>query len=127
MGSIPLEVPTILVIGWSWKQVVIAISGVYKQSKRHLGCIGVPYGAALWQVGDSKEQNGSFNISITKAKDDLLVFKESIGLSICLVPTDMIHNVNSTWKKSSPRIIDYKNAIFNRGWNPLNHALLLNQ
>ena len=23
-------------------------------------CIGVPYGTALWQVGDSKEQNGAF-------------------------------------------------------------------
>ena len=40
-------------------------------------CLGVPYGTALWQVGDSKEQNGSFNISMTKAKVDLLELKES--------------------------------------------------
>ncbi len=31
-------------------------------------CLGVPYGTALWQVGDSKEQNGAFNIAFTKAK-----------------------------------------------------------
>ena len=35
-------------------------------------CIGVPYGTSLWQVGDSTEQNGSFNMSITKGKQILL-------------------------------------------------------
>ena len=35
-------------------------------------CIGVPYGTALWQVGDSKEQNGCFNIAMTKSKQELL-------------------------------------------------------
>ena len=30
--------------------------------------IGVPYGTVLWQVGDSKEQNGSFNMVMTKEK-----------------------------------------------------------
>ena len=39
-------------------------------------CIGVPYGTALWQVKDSKEQNGSFNMSTTKSKIDLLELKE---------------------------------------------------
>ena len=32
-------------------------------------CIGVPYGTALWQVGDSKEQNWSYKIAMTKAKE----------------------------------------------------------
>jgi hypothetical protein len=31
-------------------------------------CIGVPYGTALWQVGDSSEQNGQFNINLTEVK-----------------------------------------------------------
>ena len=35
-------------------------------------CIGVPYGTSLWQVADSKEQNGSFKITISKAKKKLL-------------------------------------------------------
>jgi len=30
--------------------------------------IGVPYGTNLWQVGDSAEQNGSFKITLKKAK-----------------------------------------------------------
>ena len=43
-------------------------------------CIGVPYGTALWQVGDSKEQNGSFNIVMYRAKKELLEKKNEIGL-----------------------------------------------
>ena len=31
-------------------------------------CIGVPYGTSLWQVADSKEQNGSFKIALSKIK-----------------------------------------------------------
>ena len=45
-----------------------------------IACIGVPYGTALWQVGDSKEQNGSFNMAMTKAKQNLLELKDSLGL-----------------------------------------------
>ena len=38
-------------------------------------CLGVPYGTAYWQVGDSKEQNGSFNMAMTDAKRNLLDLK----------------------------------------------------
>ena len=37
----------------------------YITSEKHLWqvCIGVPYGTSLWQVADSKEQNGSYKIA----------------------------------------------------------------
>ena len=35
-------------------------------------CIGIPYGTSMWQVADLKQQNGSFKISIGKAKQKLL-------------------------------------------------------
>ena len=35
-------------------------------------CLGVPYGTVYWQVGDSKEQHGSFNMAMTDAKRKLL-------------------------------------------------------
>ena len=38
-------------------------------------CLGVPYGTAYWQLGDSKEQNGSFNTAMTDAKRKLLDLK----------------------------------------------------
>ena len=31
-------------------------------------CIGVPYGTSLWQVGDSVQQNGSFNSALARMK-----------------------------------------------------------
>lgn len=37
--------------------------------------IGTPYGTAYWQVGDSKEQNGSFKMAITQAKSNLMKMK----------------------------------------------------
>ncbi len=32
--------------------------------------IGVPYGTSLWQVANSKEQNGSFTIALSKIKNN---------------------------------------------------------
>ena len=34
-------------------------------------CIGVPCGTSLWQVVDSKEQNGSFKITMSKIKSKI--------------------------------------------------------
>ena len=31
-------------------------------------CIGVPYGTAFWQVGDSSEQNGMYKMRLTEEK-----------------------------------------------------------
>ena len=89
-------------------------------------CIGVPYRTAYWQVGDSKEQNGSFNIAITQAKQDLLEKKDALGLyDEGIVDTDLMPIVNSAWKRSFGRVDKNKNAISDRGWCPLNKALLL--
>ena len=89
-------------------------------------CIGVPYGTAYWQVGDSKEQNGSFNIAITQAKQDLLETKDTLGLyDEGIVDTDLMPIINSAWKRSFGRVDKNRNAISDRGWYPLNKALLL--
>ena len=42
-------------------------------------CLVVPYGTTNWQVGDSKEQNGSFNMAMLYAKRKLLYMKRSHG------------------------------------------------
>ena len=87
-------------------------------------CLGVPYGTALWQVGDSKEQNGSFNISMTKAKVDLLELKESKCMNGNNSVTDIIPLINKSWHSSFARIDKNRNAICERGWFPLNRNLL---
>ena len=88
-------------------------------------CLGVPYGTALWQVGDSKEQNGSFNIALTKAKQDLLDFKlKKMTEDQYLKPTDLMPLINKAWNASFARKHKNLQAIADRGWNPLNYNLL---
>ena len=48
-------------------------------------------------------------------------------MSTVLVHTDMMPIINDAWKKIFARINKNKNAISDRGWNPLNRALLLNE
>ena len=38
-------------------------------------CLDIPYGTTYWKVGDSKEQNGSFNMAMTDAKRKFLDLK----------------------------------------------------
>ena len=80
----------------------------------------------MWQVGDSKQQNGSFNIAISRAKQDLVQKKESLGLPPSLVDTDMMPLINMAWQQSFAKISSNKRAIADRGWNPLNRAILTN-
>ena len=55
---------------------------------------GVPFGTALWQVGDSKEQNGRFNIALKKAKDTVLKMKEELGITDSVTATDLMSIIN---------------------------------
>ena len=83
-----------------------------------IACIGVPYSTALWQVGDSKEQNGSFNMAMTKAKQRLLEDKDTLGLqNDGIVDTDLMPLINEAWEKSFVRVKKNQNAIADRGWN----------
>ena len=91
----------------------------------YVTCIGVPYGTALWQVGDSKEQNGSFNMAMTLEKRTLVQKKEKMSLPGKLVATDIIPLINRTWAKSFARKDKNRVAIAARGWNPYNRNLLL--
>lgn len=89
-------------------------------------CIGVPYGTSLWQVGDSKEQNGSYKIALARAKKDF--FEKKLRLFIDppqLSATDIIPLINKAWSASFARVSCNKKAIAERGWGPCNRNLLL--
>jgi hypothetical protein len=88
-------------------------------------CIGVPYGTALWQVGDSMEQNGSFKMSMNRMKEFLLQKRISTMANVDLLPTDIIPLVNYAWEHSFMRVETNKKAICDRGWYQLNRNLLL--
>ena len=89
-------------------------------------CIGVPYGTALWQVGDSSEQNGRFNINLTEIKARLLQSRiDQLQHAMQLVRTDIIPLVNMSYDTSFGNKETNKKALAERGWNPLNRNLLL--
>jgi hypothetical protein len=87
--------------------------------------IGVPYGTALWQVGDSREQNGMFKVWITKQKEYLMRKRERTNMELEIVPTDIIPLICFAWNHSFAIKSTNVQAILERGWFPLNRALLL--
>ena len=87
---------------------------------------GVPYGTAIWQVGDSSEQNGSFKTELTRAKEQIVDERQGKCTQAQLHPYDIIPLVNATWFPSFTRVDTNKKAIAQHGWNLLNRNLLLN-
>jgi hypothetical protein len=88
-------------------------------------CFGVPYGTHLWQVADSSEQNGTFKIFETEAKDRLLKYKLERRMASTFGPTDIIPILNFAWERSFVKVKSNKKAIAERGWFPCNRSLLL--
>ena len=61
-------IPFFLVDGHGSRFGLKFLEYVSDKSHEWMVCIGVPYGTAIWQIGDSKEQNDSFNIAMTQEK-----------------------------------------------------------
>ena len=89
--------------------------------------IGVPYGTSLWQIGDSYQQNGRFKIALAGYKKRVM---DKRLLTFCseieLIPTDIVPMIHEAWLLSFADIQGNKEAITERGFNPLNKNLLLN-
>jgi hypothetical protein len=118
--------PFVLLDGHQTRFHLDFLSYINNPNHRWSVCIGVPYGTALWQVGDSPEQNGNFKISMSKKKEEILNKRTaSIVTGDDLVPTDIIPLVVYSWQKSFAVVDTNKKAICDRGWYPLNRILLL--
>ena len=78
--------------------------------------IGVPYGTALWQVGDIPEQNGSYNMASVMIKSKIVMDKEKC---MCDRPTiephDIIGIISYAWSKSFGKIELNEKEISNCG------------
>jgi hypothetical protein len=88
-------------------------------------CIGLPYGTHLWQVGDSPAQNGNFKNFEQRFNDILLREKKIRRMGMVLKPTDIVPIVNYAWNRSFKIVRNNKKALKQRGWFPLNQALLV--
>ena len=59
-------------------------------------CIGMPYGTALWQVGDSSQQNGKFKVLLTKKKEMFEARMRSFCQHVHLLKTDIMIIIKHT-------------------------------
>ena len=87
-------------------------------------CLGVPHGTSLWQVGDSSQQNGHFNVILTKSKAELVQLKSSLSMNLQLQPSDAMLLTQKAWDSSFANVATNKQAISERGWLPHNRVLL---
>jgi hypothetical protein len=81
-------------------------------------CIGGPYGMFVWQLGDSAEQNGTFNIESKKENAETVRCKIIASLPATLERSDIVRIVNIVWQKSFARVDTNLKAISERGWAP---------
>ena len=61
--------PFLLIDGHNSRFQLNFLSYVIDPTHEWVVCIGVPYGTALWQVGDASKQNGSLNMALSKVKE----------------------------------------------------------
>ena len=120
------KIPFLLLDGHNSRFDLPFLEYIMDDAHRWTVCIGVPYGTAIWQVADSKEQNGSYKIALTRAKKQMLDAKLALHIEpASLCATDIIPLVNQAWSLSFARVELNKKAIAERGWGPLNRNLLL--
>ncbi len=102
----------------------------YINNEKHPWCfsIGVPYGTALWQVGDSVEQNGCFKMHMGKKKQEIITSRmQNFCVDLGITVFDIIPIINTGWEKSFAKKHSNKKAYYERGWFPFNRNLLLNK
>lgn len=103
------------------------VNYINEDNTKYAVTIGVPYGTSYWQVGDSSEQNGSFKMAMTKAKDEILKRRERLGIGeLGIQPSDIMLLIRNSWNQSFAKVESNKKAIAERGWFPYNRNLLKN-
>ena len=79
----------------------------------------------MWQVGDSRKQNGAYNMPLGEYKTRLIEKKERMMMQLTIEPYEIIMMVNYAGGHFFGRIMSNKKAIIDQGWYPLNQQLLL--
>jgi hypothetical protein len=80
--------------------------------------IGLPYGTSYWQVADSLEQNRSFKMALSEAKEALVKKKDDNGLPFEINKVDVVKLVKDSWARSFAKVETNRRAVLVRGWGP---------
>jgi hypothetical protein len=78
-------------------------------------------------VGDSLQQNGLAKKGVVLAKRRIITLSISFGEKKKIEVSDVIPMVNATYPNSFGNVEGNKCAINERGWNRMNHTLLLHK
>ena len=82
-------------------------------------CLGVPYGTALWQVGDSSQQHGLFKMLLNMAKRNLFKKRKDFSLQdMHIVKTDIVSLVGECFMNAFGNVESNRQAICECGWGP---------
>ena len=99
------RVPFLLLDGHGSRFELPLLEYISNANHKWMVCIGDPYGTSLWQVADSKEQNGSFKIAMSMVKSEILKKRLTLYMGQPnLQPTDIIPCINYAWDQSFTRI-----------------------
>jgi hypothetical protein len=98
---------------------------INQSSHRWRVIIGVPYGMALWQVGDLVQQNGMFKVWLVKRKEYSMNKRDQMNSNMEIVPTNIVPLVTHAWNKSFAQVEATQVAVLEGEWFPLNWNLLL--
>ena len=71
---------------------------------RWKACLGLPHATSLWQLGDGKEQNGTFKGEWHRAKTSLFVCKAEFNLDLKIMQEDVMPLLNRVFQKSHNRV-----------------------
>jgi len=122
----PGVTPVFLKDGHGTRFSVPYLSYIMDPAHRWGSTIGIPNWTNGWQVGDAEQVNGRLHIEITKIKRKLMEFKRRLCMSRVLLPSDVAPIVTEAtrvvFSDSSRQSV--RHAIANRGFGPLNYALL---
>ena len=116
------KTPFLLLDGHQSRFEVPFLNYIHENDHKWTVCLGVPYGTHIWQVADSSQLNGKFKIELTKAKKKFFNIKRDLGKNFnhC----DIVPLVNAAFTQSYGNALGARKAIIERGWGPLNYALL---
>ena len=120
------QIPFVLIDGHQSRFDLDFLKYINEPKTKWNVCIGVPYGTALWQVGDSNQQNGRFKMLLTAKKKEMYQQRlNRFQQNMHLMRTDIVPLVNATWHKAFGDVLGNRKAIAERGWGPFNKNLLL--
>jgi hypothetical protein len=97
-GGIPN--PFVLLDGHDSRSELPSLNYITDQTQQWEVCLGLPNGTCIWQVGDSKQQHGSFKWELVKAKHEKIPEKTDAHKEARFTKSDIAPLVNKVFPYS---------------------------